>query len=310
MNFQLTVSISSVHVQLVNSSINTIKMNSFSLVIFLSVIGICVVSANVNGRCEYTAWSSTSYECRMSTELFKRETDLTNINGTHIEGFNDDNVTDLVAVTGSIMPVTPIIFCEKFPNIRNLILMRVQMHIITNNSFSACLRLQILYLSFNRIRVIEADAFRNNVELINLHIPDNEIMRIEDNAFRNLVNLYDLELTRNRLTEINQATFRGLTNLTIFSVQGNSIAELNAGVFSDMVNVRILLLFSNSIRRIHPDFLETLPNGNFQLNVQNNQCIDEAFMFTVDIIDNIKPYFSDCFDNYRNYNNKSITRTV
>lgn len=219
-------------------------------------------------------------------------------NGPHLDGFNDNNVTSLFASSSNFIPVTPAIFCEKFENIRALVLIGVQLREMTDNSFSSCYHLRTLYLSYNRIRVVTADVFRNNLELIELRLPDNEITRIADNSFRNLAKLQYLEFNRNRIMEINERTFSGLNSLIELSLQTNSIMELTSVNFSDLLNIQLVLLFSNRIDRIHPNFLETLPQRNFTLDLSNNLCISSRISFTVEDVGDLKTLFSQCFENY------------
>lgn len=280
-------------------------MHCLLLVIIISFIGSCL-SRSITGNCHYEM-IGTNYMCRFSSQPYKRENDVIHLNGTHIIGHNDDDVDSITADPGSFVPVMPIIFCEKFKNVRAIILARVQLSLITDNSFSGCRNLEFLLLGQNRIRIINSNVFQNNVKLTNIQIVDNQITHIEDDSFRNLAKLQNLEFDRNRINGISSTTFRGLTSLSSLSLQGNAIVELPSNAFSDLENIAALQLFDNTITRVHPEFLESLPNRRMQLNLVNNNCISASFMFTMDTIDEIKPYFSECFDNYKGVNINTTT---
>lgn len=259
-----------------------------------------------NGFCEYRATSNV-YDCSFSAELFKRERDIDQINGTHLDGFNDSNVSGLVASFGSIIPVTPTIICENYENLQALLLIGVRLHLLTENSFSQCHNLRTLYITFNRIRAIPINAFRNNVQLKELYMQGNEIVHIEDLSFRNLVNLEILELNQNRIIHISETTFRGLVNVQNLALQNNQIVELSSNMFSKLKDLAWLTLFSNRISRIHPDFLTTLPNSTFRLDLVNNQCINNWFTYSVEIIDDLENYFEACFANYRSIESPGVS---
>lgn len=117
-----------------------------------------------------------------------------------------------------------------------------------------------------------------------------------------LVRLDRVNLDRNSIYEINAATFRGLTHLRQLNLRGNFITEIPPNVFSDLVNVEELTLFSNRIARIHPDFLDSIPAGQTViLNLFDNVCINQFITFTRENIDQIRPLFNECFNNYRQH---------
>lgn len=270
--------------------------------LLICCIGSCL-SRNIIGNCVYVYRDDSptgAYECIFSSQPFKSEQDITHINGTHIGEYSDDSVTTVRVPRETIMPVAPTIFCEKFKNLQYLIISRVYLHTITDNSFSRCVNLEYILITQNRLREITANVFEKNIELRSLLISDNELIRIEDNAFRNLAKLNLLELHRNQITGISAETFTGLTNITSLTLFTNEIPELPLNTFSNLVNIQNLQLFNNQIRSVHPDFLESLPDTQMQFVLWNNNCISQSFMFTKETVDEIKPFFSECFSNFRN----------
>lgn len=268
------------------------------LIVLITLFGRCV-SLNIIGNCIYED-QGIVYLCRFSAEPIKHENDVVAINGVHVPGFNDDSVTSIIVDIDSVMVATPVIFCEKFKNVRNIILSRVQLHKVTENSFSRCLNVEFIYLNINQVDEIATNALRNNgkeLELSDIFYRFNLIL-----SFQNLAQLNRLEIDRNSLYHINPALFRGLTNLKQLNLRGNFITEIPLNAFSDFVNVEQITLFSNRITRIHPDFLDTIPaRQTVILNLFDNICISQYIVFTRDTIEQIRPLFSECFNNYRQY---------
>lgn len=278
-------------------------MYCLSLFVLLICFAGSCLSRNIIGNCLYVhdVESLTGpYECVFSSQPFKNEHEVTHINGTHVGAFTDDDVTTVRVPRDSIMPTVPTIICEKFKNLQNFIMTFVGLRTITENTFSSCRNLENLGITQNRLREITANAFENNLELRSLRLSDNELIRIEDNAFRNLAKLELLELHRNQIMQISSETFTGLTSLTSLTIFRNFIPELPLNCFGDLVSLQNLELFINEITSVHPDFLESLPDTQMQLLLFNNICINQAFTFTKETIDEIKPHFSECFNNYIN----------
>lgn len=270
-------------------------------VVLIYFIGSCL---SLTGTCDYFYLpdvTTGSYECIFSYPQFTNENDITYINGTHLQGFTDDDVTTVRVVRDSNLPAVPTIFCRQFRNLISLALSRNNLHTLTVNSFSSCIHLEFLLLTQNAIKEIPANVFERNIELKELFFSYSYVARIEDYAFRNLAKLELLELHNNEIQQITPNTFSGLSNLRELTLFSNLIPELPLNSFRDLISIQNLPMFTNRITRVHPDFLESLPDAQINLSLFNNICISNAFTFTKERINEIKPQFSACFDNYRNH---------
>lgn len=274
----------------------------FCTLLLAGLSGRCQSRITANCVYDYQPESATGpYECVFSSRPFKNEQDVTSIIGTHFDGFDDDNVTTVRVPRSTVMPTAPTILCEKFKNLRFIIMSFVYLQQITDNSFSLCVKLEYILLTQNRLREITANVFEKNVELRTLLLSDNpSLVRIEKNPFRNLGKLNSLELHRSQIEGINEETFQGLSNVTSLTLFTNRIPELPLNSFRDLLSLRTLQLFNNQISKVHPDFLDSLPDTQIDFTLWNNPCISQGFTFTKETLDEIKPLFRECFDNYFN----------
>lgn len=133
---------------------------NLSLIVFITLIGICV-SRDIIGNCVYED-HGTDYVCRFSAEPIKLEDDVIAVSGTHAPGFTDASVTSIIVEINSVVAATPIILCEKFGNVRTMILSRIQLHNVTGNSFSRCINLEFIYMNQNQLVEFAPNALQNN----------------------------------------------------------------------------------------------------------------------------------------------------
>lgn len=114
--------------------------------------------------------------------------------------------------------------------------------------------LEILDLSFNRIKTIPPNVLADMKSLTHLYLASNKISKIEN--LKGLHNLTNLELGANRIREIEN--IHHLTSLTELWLATNKITELKG--LSDLPNLRLLSIQSNRITQISglPSTLEEL----------------------------------------------------
>lgn len=207
------------------------------MVILVIFVG-CSFGVSTSANCLYL-FVTGEYACLFSAETFVNENDITKIRGTHVDQLDDNNVTIVWNSAIAVVPVTPLLLCERFKNIHTIVMNSVEMEAITDSSFSNCHHLRKLDLVINRITEITANAFRNNFQLEEIFLSSNPITHIDDNSFRYLTNLRTLELHSTQLQRITPATFRGLINLTHLRLNGAAVAELTAEVFSDLHSIKL-----------------------------------------------------------------------
>ncbi|KAK2862453.1 hypothetical protein Q5P01_001986 [Channa striata] len=137
------------------------------------------------------------------------------------------------------------------------------------HSFPAGLRIRDLYLSNNKISMLELGALDHLGSTIQvLRLSRNRISQIPVRAFQ-LPRLSQLELNRNRIRQVEGLTFQGLSNLEVLKLQRNSISKLTDGAFWDLAKMKVLHLDYNSLTEVNSGSLYGLTSLQ-QLFLSNN----------------------------------------
>ncbi|XP_075870368.1 leucine-rich repeats and immunoglobulin-like domains protein 1 [Nelusetta ayraudi] len=136
-------------------------------------------------------------------------------------------------------------------------------------SFPAGLQIKDLYLSNNKISVLELGALDHLSSTLQiLRLSRNRISQIPVRAFQ-LPRLTQLELNRNRIRQVEGLTFQGLSSLEVLKLQRNSISKLTDGAFWDLAKMKTLHLEYNSLTEVNSGSLYGLTSLQ-QLFLGNN----------------------------------------
>ncbi|KAM8868367.1 leucine-rich repeats and immunoglobulin-like domains protein 1 [Synchiropus picturatus] len=140
---------------------------------------------------------------------------------------------------------------------------------LRGHSFPAGLRITDLYLSNNKISVLEVGALDHLASTLQvLRLSRNRISQIPVKAFQ-LPRLAQLELNRNRIRQVEGLTFQGLSSLEVLKLQRNSISKLTDGAFWDLAKMKVLHLDYNSLTEVNSGSLYGLTSLQ-QLFLGNN----------------------------------------
>jgi len=255
-------------------------MKRLQLVVFLLSALASGISGSVTGNCDYSIMHE-EYTCTFSVHIFSNEDDVTAIEGTHLPGYTDNDVVRLQkASTLMLLPYMPTIL------------------------FSGCSSLQTIDLGSNELTQVPANVFVNS-QLRQLYLDNNQISDIAVGAFSNLINLQELFLGSNQLTALNADLFKELSNLSVLYVFNNLIVELPEDIFKENQNLNDIDMYSNQLTRIHPSFLDSPLSGTRTLWFSDNICINSDHQFNENTIDEVRPFFEECFQNYVDYNKRS-----
>ncbi|XP_008318572.1 leucine-rich repeats and immunoglobulin-like domains protein 1 [Cynoglossus semilaevis] len=135
--------------------------------------------------------------------------------------------------------------------------------------FPAGLQIRDLYLSNNKISVLETGALDNLGSTLQvLRLSRNRISQVPVRAFQ-LPRLTLLELNRNRIRQVEGLTFQGLSSLEVLKLQRNSINKLTDGAFWDLAKMKVLHLDYNSLTEVNSGSLYGLTSLQ-QLFLSNN----------------------------------------
>ncbi|XP_068449688.1 leucine-rich repeats and immunoglobulin-like domains protein 1 [Clinocottus analis] len=140
---------------------------------------------------------------------------------------------------------------------------------LRGHCFPAGLQIRDLYLSNNKISVLELGALDHLGSTLQvLRLSRNRIGQIPVRAFQ-LPRLVQLELNRNRIRQVEGLTFQGLSSLEVLKLQRNSITKLTDGAFWDLSKMKVLHLDYNSLSEVNSGSLYGLTSLQ-QLFLSNN----------------------------------------
>lgn len=122
---------------------------------------------------------------------------------------------------------------------------------IRGQSFPAGLQIKDLYLSNNKVHLLEAGALDHlSSSLQVLRLSRNRISQVPVKSFQ-LPKLTQLELNRNRVRQVEGLTFQGLASLEVLKLQRNNISKLTDGAFWGLAKMKVLHLDYNSLREVN-----------------------------------------------------------
>ena len=100
---------------------------------------------------------------------------------------------------------------------------------------------QVLYLSENKIPLLQKDSFVSLTELERLHIGMCGLRTIELGAFSGLTELIMLTVWSNDVREITPGTFENMNSLEYLDLMNNRLEHLDSDVFSGLVNLKVYI---------------------------------------------------------------------
>ncbi|KAF5276013.1 hypothetical protein FQA39_LY00809 [Lamprigera yunnana] len=105
-------------------------------------------------------------------------------------------------------------------------------------------KLEVVYLSFNKIKLIKEKTFSDLEVLEQLHLDDNKISTIAQRAFMDLENLKRLNLKGNKISQLSFESFQNLPELEDLDMSYNELVDFQ---FSTLDQVGTLATFRVNI---------------------------------------------------------------
>lgn len=121
---------------------------------------------------------------------------------------------------------------------------------LTSETFADLIRMVILDLGSNRLRVINGSVFQSQYSLQVISLNDNEIEQILDHSFSSLYNLDTLILAGNRLKELGAYTLNGLYVLKRLELAENEISVVHELAFANCTTLQELSLDGNLLTEV------------------------------------------------------------
>lgn len=159
----------------------------FRFLLVISTFVLCIRSEDVVLPCEFSILPFHRYTCTIKSVNISEDTKIIGVNGTHLAGYGNENVTR-VDIESSSLKTFPQIVLDTFNNIK--------------------------YLNAESVSMKNLDRLANCSKLINLYLEYNLLQTIKNSTFENCRNLDDVQLDWNNITHIEPDAFKGLTELT------------------------------------------------------------------------------------------------
>ncbi|KAG5666388.1 hypothetical protein PVAND_014417 [Polypedilum vanderplanki] len=239
----------------------------------------------------FEIYEDASLSCKFSEDEANYRCDLTirnemerlrfqRVEGEHLEGRNDNYVTNIYA-EGGISRLIPSILCQQFRFIESIVFVNSQIEFISLETFRNCEFLFSLNLGANRISSISDGVFINNPYLSSLTLALNRIESISSRAFEG-TQIYYLDLEDNHLATFDPISFAPIfNNLFYLILRHNLYSTFPRNAFTGMRNLRMInlngnrldFLPSNAFRSLTS--LHTLELADCNLNNLNYRWFDD-----------------------------------
>ncbi|CAG9798471.1 unnamed protein product [Chironomus riparius] len=216
------------------------------LTIFILMMNHNVIFGQLS--CAYNMHFNT-YACNLTIHNPDGLNNFDNIEGEHLPGYTDNDVTYMLSVFGSNTLNIPSIICEKFRRLRSIDFHRINIQRLDDYSFKDCPDLSILYLLHNNISIINEAVFSSNSWLRVLFLSGNTLTTLPENIFQHTTIEY-LYLTKNMIVDLPINIFRPLTNLTNLLLADNQIENLRIEWFENNKDLQYLYFDNNKIQHL------------------------------------------------------------
>ena len=280
---------------------------------FTLIVLLCINCNKINGQnevlsCVYSQYSYYGYTCDLTIKNLNGLNNFQYINGTHINGKSDSDVTNVVFAYGSNSTSIPSIICEKFKNSKYFTIESKGITEINEYSFPNCENLVNLRINFNNIKKVYKNAFSKNLQLEMLSILVSEIITLPVNVFPGPGNkLTFLSLAANKIKVLKPEWFENLVNLTTLDLRSNEIEELPLNIFAPLKNLQQFLMGENKLKVLSSKSFFDISKVSFEFHTNQLNAIDENFEKLINFksvfYNNICINIYDCFENFRNLEN-------
>lgn len=208
--------------------------------------------------------SGRHYECLLLNQNIESDEDLNRIDGSHVDGFTDADVSYLRAENSNIT-YFPSLLIDHFRNLTFVDLSGVRMKFF-NNSITHCDNLYGIYLNRNEINTFSGGIFQNCAKLGALYMEENGLRFVDSIALAG-TNITSLYMQKNRIEFLQPGIFGHIPYLETLFISDNLIEEVLPGTFDSTPNLLSIILSGNKLTSWSA---HNLPNI-FTLNLNNNQ---------------------------------------
>lgn len=301
------------------------------IIILACFVGVAF-SAELTCKYQLLEHSNYIYICdpeKINPLLVTYENEPISVKGNHVASFSDANVTDITFDDPNELKFVPKKLFETFKNIRNIILIKVGLSILTTNAFTNCLNMEYITLKSNKFSVIPESFAESCVKLTSFQTGQNGIQTIHKDAFKGLINLNTLDMFGELIESLDPLTFVHTPNLKHVSMNRGKLKTLQPDLFATLSLVGLTFLYNqietvpalkfkgvqellyfglsgNQINSIDPELLNSYPGNKseFLYYFGENVCVNE---YQLDGKTNPSIALQPCFDNWNNLHQPSTT---
>lgn len=202
-------------------------------------------------------YNINGYNCDLYDVSVQSESDMLEITGNHLEGYNNTRV-DFVNVLNHTMAVLHKNILETFPNVQSLTISSIGLQRIPDQAFGWCSKLEYLFIEPNPLTTLQAGVFGNCNELTGIYIRNGNLKDVSPTVFHGLGKLRAVNFENNSIASLDAGIFEQNANLIIVNLNGNKISRFDPSTFAHLVNLLFLELMGNSIQEIGETMFESL----------------------------------------------------
>ncbi|KAK4872321.1 hypothetical protein RN001_014350 [Aquatica leii] len=178
-----------------------------------------------------------------------------NIETVQPRAFRDVPSLERIFLHNGLLEKIPKGVFVNMPSLKKISFSHNKISNIENASFQIP-TLQILHLSYNKLKDWNKYWFGSFQNLIEIDIRDNLLGTIPSNAFENFENVSKIVLDSNMITSIEMNAFAGLHKLKHLGLTYNLLTEININWFPNSINLSKLTVNANKLNYVSLKVLE------------------------------------------------------
>lgn len=192
-----------------------------------------------------------------------------------LKATSNSSVKGLNTIDNKNIQFLPVNISTTFPGLFALRFKNCSISKIDSTNFHR-LNLQLLDISFNKIKSLDVDTFLELKELKVLKINNNLITSLDKKIFSNLNDLYTLSIQENFLGKLHKETLASLTQLETLNINKIGVTVFNGDELEKNTKMLSILMKDNGITKLSPKLFAN-KTQLIVVNLQGNKCINQSF---------------------------------
>ena len=181
----------------------------------------------------------------------------------------DSEITELDLSCKGLVSLDNYAF-QKLANLEKLWLNENNISYLYEHTFAGLIKLEKLYLFYNKIHSLPKDIFRPLSNLKRLELSMNKVTELDENIFESNRSLEKVSLDFNELHQLPENLFRNLSNLHTLVLSSNNLISLPDKIFEPLHCLRFLSLSFNSLSSLPVNLFSRQHSQLEELRLDNN----------------------------------------